>query len=60
MATITDLEVERRLRAWADVTIVSLTLKRAALRGQYQETRHSEIKRDSRKEIAEGESEADD
>jgi hypothetical protein len=28
-------EVEKRLRAWADVTLLSLELKRAALRKKY-------------------------
>lgn len=35
MKQITAEEVERRLRAWADVTLLSLELKRAALKKKY-------------------------
>ncbi len=35
MKQITAEEVEKRLRAWADVTLFSLELKRAALRDKY-------------------------
>ncbi len=35
MKQITAEEVEKRLRAWADVTLLSLELKRAALRKKY-------------------------
>jgi hypothetical protein len=35
MKQITAEEVEKRLRAWADVTLLSLELKRAALKVKY-------------------------
>lgn len=35
MKQITAEEVEKRLREWADVTMLSLDLKRAALRKKY-------------------------
>jgi hypothetical protein len=35
MKQITAEEVERRLRAWADVTLLSLELKRSALKKRY-------------------------
>ncbi len=35
MKQITAEEVEKRLRAWADVTLLSLELKRAALKKKY-------------------------
>lgn len=35
MKQIAAEEVEKRLRAWADVTLLSLELKRAALRKKY-------------------------
>lgn len=35
MKSISAEEVEKRLRAWADVTLLSLELKRAALRKKY-------------------------
>jgi len=35
MKQVTAEEVEKRLRAWADVTLLSLELKRAALKKKY-------------------------
>lgn len=35
MKLISDAEIEQRIRGWADVTRVSLDLKRAALRNCY-------------------------
>jgi hypothetical protein len=40
---ITPEEVERRLKAWADVTQLSLELKRAALRKKYPSLDDREI-----------------
>ena len=40
---ITPEEVEKRLRAWADVTLLSLELKRAALREKYPSLGDQEI-----------------
>ena len=37
MKIISDAEVEKRIKAWADVTMLSIELKRAALRKRYPE-----------------------
>jgi hypothetical protein len=43
LKSITPEEVEKRLRAWADVTLLSLELKRAALRKKYPSLDDREI-----------------
>lgn len=43
MRSITPEEVEKRLRAWADVTRRSLELKRSALRKKYPSLDEREI-----------------
>lgn len=45
-------EVERRIRAWADVTMLSLELKRAALRKRYPELGEDELRELMRKELS--------
>jgi hypothetical protein len=54
--TLDSEEIERRIKAWADVTMLSLELKRAALRKRYPELTETEISELMRKEheIAEG------
>lgn len=43
MKQISAAEVEKRLRAWADVTLLSLELKRAALKKKYPSLGEQEI-----------------
>jgi hypothetical protein len=43
LKAITPEEVEKRLRAWADVTLLSVELKRAALRKKYPSLDDREI-----------------
>ena len=49
---ISDAEIERRIRAWADVTMLSLDLKRAAMRKRHPELREDEINELVRKELS--------
>jgi hypothetical protein len=49
---IEPVEVEKRIRAWADVTMLSLELKRAALRKRHPGLRENEIRELVRKEIS--------
>jgi len=53
---ISPSEVEKRLKAWADVTMLCLELKKAFLRKRYPELNETEISELIRKEheIAEG------
>lgn len=44
MKTISNAEIERRIRAWADVTMLSLELKRAAMRKRYPKLKENELK----------------
>ena len=44
MATISDAEVEKRIKAWADITMLSIELKRAMLRKRYPEYDEDEIR----------------
>ncbi len=53
MKLITPEEVEKRLRAWADVTLLSLELKRAALRKKYPSLDDREIANMIREQHAE-------
>jgi hypothetical protein len=50
--TLDPAEVEKRLKAWADVTMLSLELKRAAMRKRYPELREDEINELVRKELS--------
>jgi hypothetical protein len=43
MKEISPSEVEKRLRTWADVTLLSLELKRAALKNKYPDHSDDEI-----------------
>jgi hypothetical protein len=45
-------EVEKRIRAWADVTMLTLDLKHAALRKRHPELSENEIRKLVRKEIS--------
>ena len=49
---ISDAEIEKRIRAWADVTMLSLDLKRAAMRKRHPELREDEINELVRKELS--------
>jgi hypothetical protein len=49
---ILDAEVEKRIKAWADITIMSLELKRAALREKHPELSKDEINELVRKELS--------
>ena len=50
MKPISDAEVEKRLRAWADVTMLSIELKLAGLRQRYPELSENELRELMRKE----------
>jgi len=52
MKFIPDAEVEKRINAWADVTMLSLELKRAAMRKRHPELREDEINELVRKELS--------
>lgn len=52
MIKISPAEVEKRLNAWADITMLSLELKRAAMRKRYPELREDEINELVRKELS--------
>jgi hypothetical protein len=43
-------EIEKRIKAWADVTMLSLELKRAAIRKRHPELTETEISELMRKE----------
>jgi hypothetical protein len=49
---ISDAEIEKRIKAWADVTMLSLDLKRAAMRKRHPELREDEINELVRKELS--------
>jgi len=52
MKFISYAEVEKRINAWADVTMLSLELKRAAMRKRHPELREDEINELVRKELS--------
>jgi len=52
MINLSPSEVEKRLKAWADVTMLSLELKRAAMRKRHPELREDEINELVRKELS--------
>jgi len=58
--TLDSEEIERRIKAWADVTMLSLELKRAAMRKRYPELREDEINELVRKELSILKSEQDE
>lgn len=45
-------DIEKRIRAWADVTILSLELKRAMLRKKHPELDEAELRELMRKELS--------
>lgn len=52
MKPISNAEIERRIRAWADVTMLSLELKRAAMRKRYPKLEENELKELMFKELS--------
>jgi hypothetical protein len=52
MQFISDSEAGKRLKAWADVTMLSLELKRAAMRKRHPELRDDEINALVREELS--------
>ena len=50
MKPISDAEVEKRIRAWADVTMLAIELKLAGLRQRYPELSEDELRELMRKE----------
>ncbi|MEK6678282.1 MAG: hypothetical protein AABY39_02580 [Nitrospirota bacterium] len=52
MKPISNAEIERRVRAWADVTMLSLELKRAAMRKRYPKLKENELKELMLKELS--------
>lgn len=52
MKIISDAEVEKRIKAWADITLLSIELKRSALRKRYPECSDDEIRRLIVKELS--------
>jgi hypothetical protein len=45
-------EIEKRIRAWADVTMLSIELKRAVIRKRHPELGEDEIREMKRKEFS--------
>ena len=43
MICISSIEVKKRIKTWADITMLSLELKRAALRKRHPELNEDEI-----------------
>jgi hypothetical protein len=52
MNRLSPAEVEKRIKAWADVTMLTLDLKHAALRKKHPERSENEIRELVRKEIS--------
>jgi len=52
MSRLFPQDVEKRLHAWADVTMLSLELKRAAMRKRHPELREDEMNELVRKELS--------
>ncbi len=50
MKMISDAEVEKRIRAWADVTMLSIELKLAMFRSKYPNLTENELRELIRKE----------
>lgn len=49
---ISDTEVEKRINAWADITMLSLELKRAVLRKRHPDLSEDEVNELMRKELS--------
>jgi hypothetical protein len=49
---ISDAEIEKRIKAWADVTMLSLEMKRAVIRQKHPELGEDEISGLVRKELS--------
>jgi len=49
---ISDAEVEKRIRAWADVTMLSIELKLAMLRNKYPNLGENELRELIRREYS--------
>ena len=52
MIRLSPQEVAKRIQAWADVTILSLELKRATLRKRYPDLKDSELAQRVREELS--------
>lgn len=52
MKIISDAEVEKRIRAWADVTMLSIELKLAGLRQRHPELSEDELREFMRNELS--------
>jgi hypothetical protein len=52
MRTLSDAEIEKRIKAWADVTMLSLELKHAAMRKRHPELEEDELRELMRKELS--------
>lgn len=52
MIIISGAEVEKRIKAWADVTMLSIELKRAMLKKRYPEYSDEEIRHLMLKELS--------
>lgn len=52
MIKISPSEVEKRLNAWADITMLSPELKRATIRKRHPELKEDEISKLVRKELS--------
>jgi len=52
MNRLSPAEVEKRIKAWADVTMLTLDLKRAAIRQRRPELNENEIRELVRKEVS--------
>ena len=50
MKMISDAEVEKRIMAWADMTMLAIELKLAGLRQRYPELSENELRELMRKE----------
>ena len=50
MKMISDAEVEKRIRAWADVTMLSIELKLSMLRQRHPELSENELREFMRRE----------
>ncbi len=49
---ISDTEIEKRIKAWADITMLSLEMKRAVIRQKHPELGEDEINGLVRKELS--------
>ncbi len=52
MIRLSPVEVQKRIKAWADMTMLSLELKRAAMRKRHPELKEDEINELVRKELS--------